>query len=118
MTVQEKETNTYSSTTGLAVVARYYDSAGSLKRVTQRSYDSLFRVDCEAQRLNEPAFTSLPASACTLGTTGADGNDRITKYTYDATSTVTKVTRAYGTSVASDDFLMPRVIRPAIFTTG
>jgi RHS repeat-associated protein len=105
MTVQEKETNTYSSTTGLAVVARYYDSAGSLKRVTQRSYDSLFRVDCEAQRLNEPAFTSLPASACTLGTTGADGNDRITKYTYDATSTVTKVTRAYGTSVASDDFV-------------
>ncbi|ADU15334.1 RHS repeat-associated core domain-containing protein [Asticcacaulis excentricus] len=111
MTVQEKETNEYSSTTGLAMTARYYDSAGSLKRVTQRSYDSLFRVDCVAQRLNEAAFTSLPASACTLGTAGADGNDRISKYAYDATGAVTKVTSAYGTSLASDDFV--KVYLPA-----
>lgn len=103
MTVQEKETNEFSAATGLAIVARNYDSTGTLKRVTQRSYDSLFRLDCEAHRLNEAAFGSLPLSACTLGAAGADGNDRITKYTYDATGAVTKVTSAYGTSLAADD---------------
>jgi YD repeat-containing protein len=41
---------------------------------------------------------SLPSSACTAGTPGANGPDRITGYSYDAANELTGLTVASGTS--------------------
>jgi RHS repeat-associated protein len=48
--------------------------------------------------MNPAAFTSLPASACTLGTAGSFGPDRITKTIRDAAGQVTQVKTALGTA--------------------
>lgn len=66
--------------------------------MTQYSYDSLGRVTCTAQRMNPAQFNSLPASACTHDTAGADGKDRITKNVYHALSNrLVQVRKAVGT---------------------
>lgn len=73
-------------------------SSGNIAHaLTQYSYDSVNRVSCMAVRMNKSAFSSLPASACTLGTKGADGDDRITKYGYDQHSQIVSVQKALGT---------------------
>lgn len=78
-------------------------AGGTAYALTQASYDSLGRLDCSAVRMNIAAYGSLPASACTLGTQGSDGPDRITKVTYDAVSRPTVATIAYGTADAADE---------------
>lgn len=67
--------------------------------VTQYSYDSVGRLQCTAVRMNPAVWATLPASACTLQATGADGPDRITRNTYDAAGQVTKVEKAVGTPI-------------------
>jgi RHS repeat-associated protein len=52
--------------------------------------------------MNPATFSSPPASACTLGTPGANGNDRITLNTYDNADEFTQLTTAYGTSVQAN----------------
>ncbi|MEQ1931942.1 MAG: hypothetical protein ABL957_15625 [Parvularculaceae bacterium] len=52
--------------------------------------------------MNPAIFGGLPASACTLGTTGTFGADRLTRSYYDAASEVQKVTTAYGTGLQQD----------------
>jgi RHS repeat-associated protein len=52
--------------------------------VTQYSYDAAGRPECTAARMNPAVFGALPASACTAGTAGSDGPDRITRIVYDA----------------------------------
>ncbi len=102
-TVQERDTNEF-DTYGRPVIARHYIGTASVaKDVTQRSYDAMQRLDCEAVRLNPVDFGSLPASACSLGTTGGDGShDRITKYGYDGTTgDLLTTTSAYGTAAQS-----------------
>lgn len=47
--------------------------------VSQMSYDARNREDCTAIRMNPATWVSLPASACTLGTAGADRPDRISR---------------------------------------
>jgi RHS repeat-associated protein len=70
----------------------------------QTSYDALGRPECSAQRMNPAAFGSLPSSACTLGTSGSYGPDRIVKTFRDAAGQVTKTTSALGvTGVEADD---------------
>jgi hypothetical protein len=54
--------------------------------LTQYSNDALGRADCVAQRMNPAVYASLPASACTLGTAGSFGPDRIQQGVYDAVS--------------------------------
>ena len=49
---------------------------------SQFSYDAANRLTCQTQRMNPNALTSLPA-ACSLGTQGSAGPDRITYLTYD-----------------------------------
>lgn len=71
-------------------------AGGTVHALTQTSYDALGRVDCTAQRMNPATFGALPASACTLGTAGGFGPDRIGKTHYDAAGQVTKVQRALG----------------------
>ena len=67
--------------------------------VTQYSYDSLNRLTCTAVRMNPALFGSLPASACTLGTPGTSGPDRITENFYDSLNRITQIQRAVGTSL-------------------
>ncbi|WP_423605672.1 RHS repeat-associated core domain-containing protein [Sphingomonas sp. MS122] len=67
--------------------------------MTQYSYDAMDRVDCTAVRMNPAAFGSLPSNACTLGSQGSDGPDRITKNVYDAAGQVVQIRKAVGTSL-------------------
>ncbi|MGZ8298599.1 MAG: RHS repeat-associated core domain-containing protein, partial [Allosphingosinicella sp.] len=79
-------------------------SGGTTYALTQTSYDGLGRPECVAQRMNSATFGSLPSSACTLGTSGSYGPDRIVKTFRDAAGQVTKTTSALGVAgVESDD---------------
>lgn len=69
--------------------------------VTQYSYDAVGRLECTAVRMNPTVYASLPASACTLGTTGSNGPDRITRQVYDDAGRVLKVQKAYGVTTAN-----------------
>ena len=71
--------------------------------LTQFSYDGDGRLDCAAVRMNPAAYTSLPASACTAGTAGTNGPDRISKYAYDTRERVTSVISAFGTAEATTE---------------
>ncbi|MDQ4087836.1 MAG: hypothetical protein M3177_07495, partial [Pseudomonadota bacterium] len=59
-------------------------TGGATIYVTQYSYNAVNRLECSAVRMNTAVFTSLPASACTPGTEGSYGADRITRNVYDA----------------------------------
>ncbi len=78
-----------------------FAAGGVTYGVAQISFDSRGRVDCTAQRMNPAVFGSAPA-ACSLGSTGSFGEDRITRTTYDALNRPLKTTTAYGTTVAAD----------------
>tara|TARA_B100000508_G_scaffold60333_1_gene47217 strand:- start:251843 stop:256078 length:4236 start_codon:yes stop_codon:yes gene_type:complete len=81
--------------------SRLIDGTGVTQALIQYSYDSAGRLDCTAQRINPSTFASPPSSACTLGTAGVYGPDRIARSSYDDLSRVTSVTTAYGTSAAA-----------------
>ncbi len=70
--------------------------------LTQKSYDARNREECTAVRMNPAIFGSLPSSACSLGTQGTSGPDRITRTTYDADSKVLKLQKAFGTALQQD----------------
>lgn len=59
--------------------------------LTQSSYDALGRLECTATRMNPAAYGSLPASACSPGTAGSFGTDRITKTVFNAAGEVAQV---------------------------
>lgn len=84
---------------GRKVMEAVSGSNGAVTNVTQFAYDAFDRLTCTAVRMNQAAFGSLPASACTLGSEGADGPDRITMNVYDDLDRVTQVRRAVGTSI-------------------
>lgn len=75
-----------------------YVASGATQAVTQYSYDAASRVDCIAQRMNSAVYGSLPSSACTLSTEGANGPDRIARTTYDAANRPLSTITAFGTS--------------------
>ena len=66
--------------------------------LTQFSYDTFGRLECTAVRMNPAVYGSLPASACTLGTQGTLGPDRITKNVYDDAGQLLQVREAVGIS--------------------
>ena len=70
---------------------------GTAISLMQYGYDALGRQDCAAVRMNPAAFSSLPASACSLGTAGGFGPDRITKTSYNNSDQVTSLITGYGT---------------------
>lgn len=74
---------------------------GATVALKQQSYDAANRLDCTTLRMNPSVFGSSPA-ACTLGATGANGPDRITRNSYDASDELVKVTTGYGTPQARD----------------
>jgi RHS repeat-associated protein len=96
----------------LQQVATTYDSAdrkaqdsatagGTTYSIVQYSYDAASRLQCTAQRMNPAIFASLPSSACTLGTTGSFGPDRIAFDTYDNADRLLMVTTGYGVTTAN-----------------
>lgn len=104
--VKVTDTIDFSTTSGLPMVAKHYvgSVSGTLKDITQRYYDSMFRLECQAVRMNTTA--TLPVSACTMGSPNVDGTaDRITKYAYDGLNNLVRTTSAYGTSLARLDAL-------------
>ncbi|WP_200946021.1 RHS repeat-associated core domain-containing protein, partial [Caulobacter sp. Root487D2Y] len=62
---------------------------------------------------NPAAFASAPG-ACSLGTQGTDGPDRITYTVYDAANRVTQVTSGYGTTAP----YAPRVEKTVTYTAN
>jgi RHS repeat-associated protein len=74
-------------------------SGTTLYGVTQNSYDNAGRINCTVQRMDSAQWTTqTAANACIPQTTGADGADRVTKYTYDGNDRATMVQTAYGIS--------------------
>jgi RHS repeat-associated protein len=100
-TVLNTRASTYDSRGRL--VASAFSAGGTTWAVNQYSYDSVNRPECSVVRMNPAIFGSLPASACTLGTTGANGPDRITKQTWDTQNRLTKTTLAFGTAAQQDE---------------
>jgi RHS repeat-associated protein len=98
--LQETDTG-YDS--NLRPVTQISVSGSTTYALTQTSYDADGRVQCVAQRMNPSAWSSLPSDACTLQTAGSDGNDRITKTTYDNAGQVTLVQTAYGVTGTQAD---------------
>jgi RHS repeat-associated protein len=76
-------------------------AGGTVYSLVQRTFDLSNRLDCEARRMNPAAFGSLPASACTLGTQGSQGPDRITRNVYDNAGQLLTIQRAYGVTTAN-----------------
>jgi RHS repeat-associated protein len=71
---------------------------GLTQALVQRSFDDSGRLECEARRMN-PAVFSTVSGACSLGTEGSYGPDRITHNIYDTAGQLQKIQRAYGTSL-------------------
>ena len=71
--------------------------------LTQTSYDALGRPNCSATRMNPAIYGSLPASACTLGTAGTNGADRISQNVYDADGRAIQLKVAVGTADAATE---------------
>ena len=76
-------------------------AAETIVSVTQIKYDEHNRPICTATRMNPAVFATIGSTtdACTLGTAGTDGPDRITKTVYDAAGQVVQVRQGVGTSL-------------------
>ena len=90
-------------TMGRKVVERVRGHDQVIVGLTQYSYDTLGRLQCTAVRMNSAKWGALPASACSLGTQGVHGPDRITKNVYDAAGQLLQVRKAVGTSIEVAD---------------
>lgn len=77
-------------------------AGGTTVSLTHYAYDDLNQVTCRTVRMNSAIYGSLPTSACTLGTEGAEGPDRITHFDYNGYGQVTFEKRAYGTTIEQD----------------
>jgi RHS repeat-associated protein len=71
-------------------------AAGTTLSVADQSFDDRGQNLCQTTRMN---FASLPADACTLGTQGSYGADRIVHNVYDAAGQLLTVQKAYGTAL-------------------
>ena len=78
-------------------------SSGTNYAVTDKTFDDRGRLTCQASRMNFAALPAAGSSACSLGSSGSAGPDRITQQTYDAASQLLKVTKALGTSDQVDE---------------
>lgn len=84
---------------GRKLTERVASHSGTLRQVTQYSYDNKGRLKCRAVRMNASQFSisSLPSSACDQDSEGSLGKDRITRYEYDTLDNVVEEHRAVGT---------------------
>ncbi len=73
-------------------------AGGSAFLLTHFSYDTVGRLDCVARRMNAAAFGA--DHACTLGSQGSFGPDRIERVIgYDSSDRPLGIVRAYGTAL-------------------
>ncbi len=92
-------TTAYTAMEQKALVAAYIDGNGTAQSLSQFNYDNRGRANCAAIRMNSSVYGSISGTdACSLGTTGSYGPDRITKTSYDLANEVTEVDQAYGVS--------------------
>ncbi|USA61385.1 hypothetical protein NCF85_15215 [Qipengyuania citrea] len=85
----------YHPTTRLPV--KTFTAGGSTTFIVKQfSYTARNQLDCTAVRMNPAVFSSLPSSACSLGTIGSMGPDRITRNTYDVLGRLIKTVGGYG----------------------
>lgn len=110
-TVPPSSWNNFSIT---SQVIYYYDSQGRKVGVSKRNasgttlafsqlnYDNYNRVNCEVVRLNSAAFNNVSLDACVPTTSTQYGSDRVTKFEYDSVGNVSKIKKAYGTSLVQD----------------
>jgi RHS repeat-associated protein len=96
-TLLEKQDTAY-DTFGRPVRARLMNGA-SIIALTQFNYTNRNQPLCTTVRMNPATFAS-PPGACTLGTQGSDGPDRITRNVYDAAGRISQAQSAYGTALA------------------
>ena len=97
LTVTQETRHQYDANRNLVRTAQV--AGGTEITVSQFGYDAMNRPECTAIRMNPSAFGSLPASACSLGTPGSQGSDRIERTLYDTEDRVSTLQRAYGTSL-------------------
>jgi len=100
-TVLQETTSTYDAAGRL--VRQAAASGGATYAVNDYAYDSANRPTCSTARMNPAVFGALPASACTLGTEGANGPDRITYAVYDAANRLTEAYTGWSTSTPVRD---------------
>lgn len=77
-------------------------AGGVIQSVTQYSYTAAGDLECTAVRMNSANFSAPPASACTLGSAGSHGNDRISRNVYLIPGRVQKIQQAVGTALQQD----------------
>ena len=71
---------------------------------TQYSYNDQGLIECTTVRMNPAVYAALPVSACTPGSEGGDGPDRIVRNQYDAAGQLLKVQKAYGVPGTQQDY--------------
>lgn len=101
---------------GRKTVETLKGSDGVVAQLVQYSYDSAGRLECTALRMNPAAFGSLPSSACSLGTTGSFGPDRITKLYYDAAGRPIRQESGVGTAEVGNDAVTTYTLNGKVFT--
>jgi RHS repeat-associated protein len=74
-------------------------AGGTTYLMTDRSFLDRGLAECTTVRMN---FAAPPANACTLGTPGTTGPDRITKNVYDNAGQLLRIQKAFGTSLQQD----------------
>jgi RHS repeat-associated protein len=77
-------------------------AGGTLRTVTEYSYDLAGRPLCTAVRMNTTTW-GTPTDACTLQTIGTNGPDRITKLFYNAAGEKITMQLAVGTADQADE---------------
>ncbi len=93
--------NTYDNFDRLASSSQISTDGATRYSITQYSYDAAGRLDCTAVRMNlTSASASLPSDVCVKMTSGADGEDRITRRYYDTADRLTQVWSAVDTGIA------------------
>lgn len=98
LTVLDRTDMTYDSRRN--IIREAISAGGQTFRVTDRSFLDRGLSDCATVRMNLAALPSATATgACTLGTQGTQGPDRITKNSYDAAGQLLQIKRAYGTPI-------------------
>jgi RHS repeat-associated protein len=87
-------------------LARTLSAGGTVYALTQYSYDGDGRLDCSTVRMNPTVINPSQTDACSQGTAGSFGLDRITKTAYDPVGRVRSVTVALKTpDIATERFL-------------
>lgn len=71
-------------------------SGATTYQVSDKSFSDRGQAICVTARMN---LASLPTDACTLGSAGSQGSDRIEKNVYDAAGQLIQVRKAVGTSL-------------------